>query len=122
MRRLAAVDMYGAAGTLLRRRLILAEFLLGVCGGIVLGGWVAGTGSGLGWRLFGVALIGIGLNYVPLAVHAVLLSPAGRLETELDGVDIPGELRHYTSVQLWIMVPGLTAVLGAWQAAGARRS
>jgi hypothetical protein len=33
VRRLAAVDMHGARGSLLRRRVILAEFVLGAIGG-----------------------------------------------------------------------------------------
>lgn len=56
------------AGTLLRRRIILLEFLFG--------------------------LVGVGLNCLPLAAHAISLSPAGRLATELDGIDIRGELRY----------------------------
>ena len=121
MRRLAAVDMHGLSGSRLRRRLILAEFLLGVVAGFGLGLWTATTASGVGWRGFGIAVVGVGLNSVPLALHALSLSPAGRLEAELDGVDIPAELRHYTGVQFWILVPGLVAVLGAGQAIAARR-
>lgn len=121
VRRLAAVDMHGLTGSRLRRRIILAEFLLGVVAGCGLGLWAALTTSSVGWRVFGIAVVGIGLNYVPLALHALSLSPAGRLETELEGVDIPAELRHYTGVQFWILVPGLVAVLGVRQALAARR-
>lgn len=121
MRRLAAVDMHGLSGSWLRRRLILAEFVLGVVAGVGLGLWAAASASSMGWRVFGIAVVGIGLNYLPLALHAVALSPPGRLETELDGVDIPAELRHYTGAQFWILVPGLVAVLGARQAIAARR-
>ena len=37
VRRLAAIDMYGSAGTRLRRRLILAEFVVGAAGGMAIG-------------------------------------------------------------------------------------
>src|SRR6185312_8473682 len=46
--RLAAVDMYGAAGTRRRRRLIRAEFVLGAAGGIGLGVWAAATAATAG--------------------------------------------------------------------------
>lgn len=122
VRRVAAVDMYGAAGTRLRRRIILAEFLLGVvvCGGV--GGWVVATASTGGWRGFGIWLIGVGLNYLPLAGYAISFSRAGRLEAELAGVDVHGELRYYTVAQLWLFVPGLLLVLAVRQRFAAARS
>jgi hypothetical protein len=115
LRRLAAVDMYGARGTLLRRRVIVAEFVLGAVVGTALGVAVAASASSLGWRVFGLWLAGACLNYVPLALHAISLSRKGRLAAELAGVDVPGELRYYTKAQLWIAVPLLFVVLGVTQ-------
>jgi hypothetical protein len=46
VRRLAAVDMHGAAGRALRRRIILAEFVLGFVGMVAIGSSAPGS-SGL---------------------------------------------------------------------------
>jgi hypothetical protein len=62
------------------------------------------TTSG-GWPLFALWLIGAGLNYVPLSVHAISLTKAGALAAELDGIDVPAGLRRYGVLQLWIFVP-----------------
>ncbi len=114
VRRLAAIDMYGGAGTLRRRRIILAEFVLGAAGGIALGIVVLATGT----AIFGLFLIGIGANYLPLAMHAIRLSRPGVLERELEGVDVPAELRRYTILQFWVFVPGLFAALELAQTRG----
>jgi hypothetical protein len=88
VRRLAAIDMWGRKGTLRRRRIILTEFLLGTIAGIAFGAWALGVQAGLGGLILGFWLIGIGLNYLPLAAYALRLSAADVLETELEGVDV----------------------------------
>lgn len=113
VRRLAAVDMHGTHGTLLRRRIILAEFVLGALAGTGLGVFLAVASSSVGWRVFGAVLAGICLNYVPLAWHASQLSHRGALDAELRGVDLPRELRRYTKLQFWIAVPLLFVGLAA---------
>jgi hypothetical protein len=113
VRRLAAVDMHGAHGTLLRRRIILAEFVLGALAGTGLGVFLAVASSSVGWCVFGALLAGICLNYVPLALHALQLSRRGALVAELRGVDLPRELRRYTKLQFWIAVPLLFVGLAA---------
>ena len=115
IRRLAAVDMYGARGTRRRRRVIVAEFVLGAVVGTAIGLAVAIGFPGAGWVVFGAWLTGVSLNYAPLAIHAVSLFPGHRLEAELAGVDIGRELRHYTVVQFWIAVPLLFVVLAVAQ-------
>ena len=110
VRRIAAVDMWGSRGTRRRRAIIVAEFLLGATVGLALGLLVATTGSGL-WRVLGVWIAGACLNYIPLALHAISLFPGRRLEAELSGVDVRGELRHYTAAQFWIAVPLLFVAL-----------
>jgi hypothetical protein len=105
VRRLAAIDMHGLNGTRTRARIILAEFVLGAVGGTALGVWVLVTSTGPGWTLFGLWLAGCGLNYVPLTIHAFTLRSPRALATELEGVDIPGELRYYTTAQVWVLVP-----------------
>jgi hypothetical protein len=110
VRRLAAVDMWGTRGTRRRRTIIVAEFVLGATVGPALGLLQATTASGP-WRVLGAWIAGACLNYVPLALHAISLYPERRLETELSGVDIRGELRYYTAAQLWVAVPLLFVAL-----------
>jgi hypothetical protein len=108
-RRLAAVDMWGSTGSARRRRLIRAEFIVGVvgCGGLGLlclargSGWVGALGF---W------LLGAGVNYLPLALHAQQLSRPGALEAELEGVDTSTELRRMGVQQGWIAVPFAVAL------------
>jgi hypothetical protein len=106
VRRMAAIDMYGEKGTRRRRRIIVAEFVVGALAGPLIGAAVVATGPGWAMAIFGLWLLAACLNYIPLAVHAVgfLRSPE-RLTAELDGVDIAAELRHYTVAQVWVFVP-----------------
>lgn len=104
VRRLAAVDMYGTAGTPRRRRVILGEFVAGALACPVIGALAAGAGR-LETRVFGWWLIAVGLNYVVLALHAVSLSRPGALDAELAGVDTDAELRRYAVRQAWVAVP-----------------
>ncbi|HEY2078127.1 MAG TPA: hypothetical protein VGH53_17495 [Streptosporangiaceae bacterium] len=111
VRRLAALDMHGVAGSRLRRRIIRAEFVLGAVAGAGLGIWVAIGATSVGWQLFGAWVVGMGVNYAALAWQAALLSRPGALEAELAGVDLARDLRRYSVMQFWIVVPLLLAVL-----------
>jgi hypothetical protein len=104
VRRLAALDMWGARGTMRRRRIIVAEFVLGLIAMIGIGVWLFGATHG-GNRVLGAWMIGAGLNYAPLAAHAVSLYRPGALDAELAGVDTMRELRRYGALQFWIFVP-----------------
>jgi hypothetical protein len=68
--------------------------------------------------VFGAYLIGAGLNYVPLALHVISLWRPGALAAELDGVDIPRELRRYTALQVWVAVPLAIVVFALIQLRG----
>jgi hypothetical protein len=105
VRRLAAIDMYGARGTVRRRRIILAEFLLGAIAMVGFGVWLVSAASGPGGMAWGLWLAGAGLNYVPLTIYATALSRPGALNAELAGVDTGREIRRYGLLQLWILVP-----------------
>ncbi len=120
VRRLAAVDMHGARGTTRRRRVILAEFLLGAVGGAALGLWALTSWDGAVGIVGGVYLLGLAANYVALALHAITLTRAGALDAELRRVDIRAALHHYTITQFWVFVPGLFAALAFMQLAGKR--
>jgi hypothetical protein len=105
VKRFAALDMHGARGTTRRRRVILAEFIIGAAAMVALGVWFVIGVPGLGYHILGIWVIGAGLNYVPLAAYAVSLSRAGALEAELAGVDTSQELRRYSVRQVWLLVP-----------------
>jgi hypothetical protein len=111
VRRLAAIDMWGNKGSPLRRRLILVEFLVGALGGVGLGVLTLVTASDAIWIAVGIWLVGVGLNYVPLAFHAISLTRRGELERELAGVDIRSEIRLYTKAQFRLLVPLWLAIL-----------
>ena len=115
VRRLAAIDMWGPAGARWRRWIILAEFLLGVFGGGALGLGLLSSGGGAGRTAIGLWLTGVAANYVPLSVHALTLVRPGALDAEIEGADVPAELRHYTTAQLWVAVPLLLVPLAAAQ-------
>jgi len=114
VRRLAAVDMYGATGSMRRRRVIRAEFFVGAIACTLLGALLLGSASGW-WRLLGAWLLGLGLNYVPLAIAGQSLSRPGALERELEGTDLRAEARSAGVRQLWILVPLAVVAAGVAQ-------
>lgn len=113
--------MYGAAGTVRRRRIILVEFIIGLLGMVGVGMWTLAQSAEPGARALGVWLIGAGLNYAPLAVFALQLSRPGALEAELADCDTGRELRRYGVLQLWILVPLALVVFTGINAAQAAR-
>ena len=115
VRRLAAIDMHGVAGTRRRQRVILAEFVLGAVVGVIIGVWVAVSAGTAGWQAFGAWVAGIGVNYAALACHAVSLSRPGALDAELTGVDVRRELRRYSLLQFWVVVPLVLGILAIGQ-------
>jgi hypothetical protein len=119
VRRLAALDMYGVRGTRRRRRIILAEYVFGAVGGVAFGAW-AFTWGGVAGVIVGLCLLGLAANYAALTAHVVSLWPPGRLEDELAGADVRAELRYYTGVQLWVLVPFWVAALAVIQARAPR--
>lgn len=120
IKRLAAIDMNGLKGGPLRRNIITAEYVLGATAGPAIALLVMTTSESIGWTLFGAYVVGACLNYVPLAIHALLLLRQGSLEIELRGADIARELQHYTVTQLWIAMPLLFVISSGPQAFGRR--
>ncbi len=111
VRRLAAVDMHGIAGTSRRRQLIRAEFVAGAICGAGLGGWVAVASATAAGRWLGVWVVGVGVNYIALAWLAARLSRPGALDAELTGADLHADMRRYSRLQFWVLVPLTLAVL-----------
>lgn len=103
--------MYGSRGTTRRRWIILAEFLVGVVVMVTWGVWLLASAHGLGSRVLGLWLTGAGLNYAPLSAYAIALMRPGALDAELAGASIDGELRRYTVLQLWVVIPLSLVVL-----------
>jgi hypothetical protein len=115
VRRFAAIDMHGLADSTSRRRLILAKLILGAVLSLVLGAFVLVTADSLFWTVFGLWLIGIGFNYVPLALYAIGFTRPGALQRELAGVDIPTELQRYAGLQTWVFLPFVLVYLAIRQ-------
>jgi hypothetical protein len=110
VRRLAAIDMYGATGRTRRRWIILAEFVLAALGAVGLGLWAI-VDSDDGWRILGAWLVGVGLNYVPLAAHATTMMRPTTLAAELADADVGLERTRLSLWQLWLLVPLALVVL-----------
>jgi len=110
VRKLAALDMAFHG-----ERFILGEFGIGVAGSIVLCvlSLSAGFRSGTVWELLlGLALLWIGLNYVPLLVHAIDLARLGAARLEAaDEIERPELIRGYTARQLWILLPFAVVIM-----------
>jgi hypothetical protein len=111
VRRLAAVDMHGVAGSRRRHRVIRAEFAVGAIGGVGLGAWVAVMAASITGQVLGAWIASVGINYAALAWQAALLSRPGELDAELAGVDLQRAIRRYSYLQFWIFVPLYVGVL-----------
>ncbi len=112
VRRFTALDMYGTAGTLRRRRIIRAEFVIG-CPALFLVTVMTLRG---GHPLLGGWLLGVAVNYLPLAAHSISLFPPGRLEAELSNVDdVRSQLMRAGVIQVLLLVPFLVALAAAVQ-------
>jgi len=66
VRRLAAVDLFG-----LGPKIIIPELAIAVLGAPALGVLTLFRSTSLTGAAFGIALIGVGANYVPMLVHAI---------------------------------------------------
>jgi len=106
VRKLAAIDLY-----FLGPRLILPEFGIGVVGSLTLGFISAWQGThrfhSLWMVLFGVYLIFVGINYVPLLFYAVDISRRRGAQEEI-GDELGSNqktFRKYRRQSLWLLVP-----------------
>ena len=73
---------------------------------------------GFAWQLvFGAFLVTVGLNYIPLLLHALDLARQGRASEEAAAKLTDGrEVRSYTVRQLWwLLVPLVIVVLALVQ-------
>ena len=111
IRKLAAVDMFW-----LGKRIVLAEYALGVVLAAILG--VLSIRSGLvghsDWETgMGVWLISISANYIPLFIYALLIAKGGTLKAE--GQPELAHAKRYGVQQGIILIPFLVVILALSQ-------
>jgi len=110
VRRLAAVDLSG-----LSPKIIIPEFALGTLGASALGILTVVRSGSFGMTAFGVALIGLGVNYIPLLIHAIDLVRRSGVDAAIgdEGLDRGALYAKYRKQSLWLLFPfavGLAAV------------
>ena len=112
IRRLAAVDI-----AFLGSRFILAEFSIGVFGSLGLGMLTLIRTHSVGGTLFGVYLLCVGGNYVPLLLHAISLVRHGTARHEI-AHELPEKhlmFRKYRRQSLLLLVPLVVPILAIIQ-------
>lgn len=120
-RRLAELDT-----AFLGRRVIVAEFALGVIGGAALGllslvyGWSHRLPIRSWTWLIGIELTAISINYLPLLIEALrLYGDRARIEAARVAIkQAPEEARSYGLRQGWILVPGAVVAFALMGRAG----
>lgn len=112
--------MHGTHGTSRRKRIVRAELALAAGALSAFGLLAIARGHGA-WLALGVWMVGLGANYVPLALEAQRLSRGTALSDGVAMLDLPRELRRATLAQLWLAVP-FAVLLGALGRAADRRS
>jgi hypothetical protein len=121
VRKLAAIDLH-----FLGPKLILTEFALGVAGPFVLGLLTLRSAARHNWpwalTLFGAYLLSLGLNYVPLLMHAVDLARSGTAMDEIaDELSERNEaFRKYRRGSLYLLVPLVVLIADGLQRRDAR--
>ncbi|GAA1969986.1 hypothetical protein [Microbacterium deminutum] len=120
VKRFVALDMHGGHGSRRRQRIITAEFILGALVGVGFAVWLLSRPTQPFGALVSCWILGIALNYVPLAILASRLSIGDGVADELSDADIPREARRAGVYQLWILVP--LAIVGMAAAQGVQRN
>jgi hypothetical protein len=107
VRKLAIID-----STLHGRKIILAEFFIAAFVGIILGGYVLLHAVGGHALWIGLGLLGIGLNYVPLAFYGLWNKSERVLDEELLSLQ---SKRAYTVQALFLAIPFLVLIIALFQ-------
>jgi hypothetical protein len=113
LRKLVALDM-----VLHGKRFIIAEFAFGVLLPLILGlfsfrGTLFKPFPPTVQTALGLWLLGIGVNYVPLLIYAILIARGGTIEAE--GRPEMPHVKRYSLQQFIIFVPFLVAILAVVQ-------
>jgi hypothetical protein len=113
VRKLAAIDLL-----FLGPKVILTEFAIGVFGSLAIGvmsAWQGAHRFHATWMvLFGIYLVFVGINYIPLLLHAIDISCKGKAEQELadELAHKKKAFRKYRRQSMWLLVP-LVVVIAA---------
>ena len=114
IRTLAALDI-----AFLGPRLILIEFAAGVLLPIALGALTLARAGSLNGTLFGVYLMTLGINYVPLLLYAISIVRAGSEAEIADELHDPSArstmFRRYRRQSLLLLVPLMVPMASAIQ-------
>ena len=116
VRKLAAIDLY-----FLGPYVIVTEFALGVAGPMVLGVFTLRMASRQAWPLgltsFGGYLLLLGVNYIPMLLHAIGLLRFRIAFSEIsdDLSDRRVAIRKYRRQSLYLLVPFLVPLLAILQ-------
>jgi hypothetical protein len=122
VRKLAAIDL-----AFLGRTFILAEFGLGVVGSAALGGFTLRAGiyrfHSARMITFGVYLLFLALNYVPLLLHAISMARDGSARQEIAGEldDRRAAFRKYRRQSLFLLLPLVVPIAALTQEIQRRR-
>jgi hypothetical protein len=102
IRKLAALDL-----AFLGTKFIIAEFALGVLGPATLGLFTLLRSHSAGGTLFGLYLVSLGVNYVPLLLHAISIVRDGTAQAEIaDDIDDRKQLfAKYRRGSLLLLLP-----------------
>jgi len=106
VRKLAAIDLH-----FLGPKVILTEFALGVLGPVVLGLLTLRGAARHSWpwglTLFGAYLLSLGVNYIPLLMHAVDLVRSRNASAEIaeELSERAAAFRKYRRQSLLLLVP-----------------
>ena len=112
VRKLAAIDLL-----FLGSKVILAEFGLGVIGPPALG-LLTLVRSHSPWQtVFGVYLLSLGVNYVPLLLYSIAMVRRGSAADEMAGelADRDRAFRKYRRLSLLLLVPLVMPILAILQ-------
>lgn len=107
IRRLAAVDLSG-----LGPKVIIPEFACAVVGAPALGVLTLLRSTSLEGAAFGLALIGLGVNYVPLLIHAVDLVRRSAVNATMadEALDRRALFAKYRKESLWLLLPFVVGI------------
>lgn len=116
VRKLAAVDLH-----FLGPPLIVTEFAIGIVGPFLLGTLTLRMASRHAWplglTLFGAYLLCLGVNYIPLLLHAVSLARSHSAYRVIAGElsDQRTTFRKYRRQSLYLLIPLLIPILAILQ-------
>ena len=107
-RKLAAIDI-----AFLGSKFIIAEFAAGVLLCAALGAFTILRAGSLGQRAFGLYLICLGINYVPMLVYAIAITQGQGAQAEI-GDELSNSRRamaKYRRQSIFLLLPMLVPVI-----------